>query len=88
MRFSEYYSKKIIEVLIKQVKPNENQIFVLLGQAEIVDTSQLIDHIADIETFHLNGNDEIFDRKWFSNIFYKLNSEKHFSYFLMHNLVI
>lgn len=76
MKFSEFYSNKTIEILNNQCKGKANQIFVLLGQTELIDKSKLIDQITDIETFHLNGNEELFDKNWFTSVFTKLNSEK------------
>ena len=78
MTFPEFYSNKTIETLINQSTRKTNQIFVLLGQSELVDKSKLINHITDIETFHLNGNEELFDKNWFTTVFTKLNTEKKF----------
>ena len=78
MTFSEFYSNKIIKILTDQSAGKTNQIFVLLGQTELVDKFNLIDNITDVDTFHLNGNEDFFDKNWFTSVFTKLNSEKQF----------
>ena len=77
MTFPEFYSNKTIETLINQSTRKTNQIFVLLGQSELVDKSKLINHITDIETFHLNGNEELFDKNWFTTVFGKNGQNDH-----------
>ena len=78
MTFSEFYSNKTIQILTDKSSRKTNQIFVLLGQTELIDKSNLLDNIIDVETFHLNGNEELFDKNWFTTVFTKLNSEKQF----------
>ncbi len=78
MTFSEFYSREIIKIITDHTSKKNNQIFVILGQTEIIDKSDLIENFADIETFHLNGNEELFNKKWFSTVFTKLNSELQF----------
>lgn len=78
MTFSEFYSNKTIEILTDQSAGKTNQIFVLLGQTELIDKTNLLDNITDVETFHLNGNEDLFDKNWFTSVFTKLNSEKQF----------
>ena len=78
MTFSEFYSNKTINILTDQSAGKTNQIFVLLGQTELVDIFNLIDNITDVDTFHLNGNEDLFDKNWFTSVFTKLNSEKQF----------
>ncbi len=78
MTFPEFYSNKTIEILTDQSAKNTNQIFVLLGQTELIDKTNLLDNITDVGTFHLNGNEDLFDKNWFTKVFTKLNSEKQF----------
>ena len=78
MTFPEFYSNKTIEILTDQSARNTNQIFVLLGQTELIDKTNLLDNITDVGTFHLNGNEDLFDKNWFTKVFTKLNSEKQF----------
>lgn len=78
MKFPKYYSEKTIEILTDQSAVKGNQIFVLLAQTELIDTTTLLNNITDLETFKLNGNEDIFDKNWFTRVFTKLNSEKKF----------
>lgn len=78
MTFTEFYSNKTIEILTNQSAGKTNKIFVLLGQTELINKTTLLDNITDVETFHLNGNEDLFDKNWFTNVFTKLNSEKQF----------
>lgn len=78
MTFSEFYSNKIIQILTDQSSRKTNQIFVVLGQSELIDKTNLLDNITDFDTFHLNGNEEVFDKNWFTSVFTKLNSVKQF----------
>jgi ATP-dependent DNA helicase RecQ len=78
MTFSEFYSRKTIQILTDQSSRKRNQIFVVLGQTELIDKSTLLDNITDAMSFHLNGNEELFNKNWFTTVFTKLNSEKQF----------
>ena len=78
MTFPELYSNKTIEILTEHSAKETNQIFVILGQTELIDTSNLLYNITDTDTFQLNGNETLFDKTWFTNFFTTLNSEKHF----------
>lgn len=80
MTFSEFYSNKTIEILTDQSAGKTNQIFVLLGQTELIDKANLLENITDMETFHLNGNEDLFDKNWFTSVFTKLNSKKKFHF--------
>lgn len=78
MTFSEVYSSRVNQILSEQSTSKLGQIFVILGQTDLIDKTDLSEKITDTETFHLNGNEELFDKKWFIAVFTKLNSEKHF----------
>jgi ATP-dependent DNA helicase RecQ len=78
MTFSEFYSNKTIQILTDHSSRKTNQIFVLLGQTELIDISNLLDNITDIKSFYLNGNEELFDKNWFTTVFTKLNSVNKF----------
>ncbi|MDI9312460.1 MAG: helicase-related protein [Limnohabitans sp.] len=78
MTFSELYSNKTIKILTDQSAGKTNLIFVLLGQAELIDKTNLLDNLTDMETFNLNGNEDLFDKNWFTSVFTKLNSVKQF----------
>ena len=78
MTFPEFYTNKAIQIVNNYSAIKSNQIFVFLGQVELIDKTILIDNLIDIKTFHLNGNEELFDRNWFTVVFTKLNTEKNF----------
>ncbi len=78
MIFSEFYSNKTIQILTENSLSKTNQIFVLLGQTELIDKNSLKDNITDFDTFQLNGNEDLFDKNWFTRVFTKLNSAKQF----------
>lgn len=78
MTYPEFYSNKIIKILIDESARKPNQIFVILGQTELIDESNMHGNIIDVETFQINGNEELFDKRWFATVFAKLNSEKQF----------
>ena len=62
MNFTKFYTSKTIEVIDKLSLERGNQIFVFLGQTELIDKTSLSDKVTDVDTFHLNGNDDLFDR--------------------------
>jgi len=78
MTFSEFYTKKIIEILNKQTAIKSNLIFVVLGQTELIDNSSILDKISDVKTFYINGNEVLFNRTWFTSVFTKLNTENEY----------
>ena len=78
MTFSDLYSNKTNNLINQESSLKTNQIFVFLGQAELIDTTNLIEYISDPETFILNGNEELFNKIWFAKVFTTLNSEKRF----------
>ena len=48
MTFSEFYSNKTIEILTKESAGKTNQIFVLIGQTELIDKSKIFDKITEV----------------------------------------
>ena len=76
MTFIELYKKKIINAIKESSATNENKIFVILGQIEILRNDWLGSKLSDPTSFHLNGNHDLFNKEWFSNIFLKLNSNQ------------
>ncbi len=78
MTFSELYSNKIIEKVNSESSNCKNQIFVIIGQTELIKNGRIEEGIVDIDTFRLNGNDSIFNKVWFAKIFSLLNTETDF----------
>jgi len=78
MKISEIYSNKINKIIAQNSVKKQNQIFVLLAQTDLIDTTSISDNLVDADTFKAHGNENLFDKSWFSNVFTKLNSEKEF----------
>lgn len=77
MDFREYYTQTIYDLIKEEkAKIEKNHIFVILAQTELLNIKPIQNAIADIKTFLLNGNEQIFDRNWFTNIFTTLNNTK------------
>ena len=76
MTFTKFYSNKVIQIINDQSDFKTNQIFVFLGQVEFIDRNSISDYLSDAETFYLNGNENLFNKTWFANIFTSLNSER------------
>lgn len=76
MTFSEYYSDRIKEIITKESSNKDNQIFVILGQTQLLDNSFLPEYIVDDKSFRLDGNETLFDKSWFTNAFTTLNTAK------------
>ena len=80
MTFSELYTSRVTQIVNERSSAKENQIFVFLGQNDLLDFSEFSNLICDTDTFKLNGNGDLFDRMWFTSLFSKLNTEKKFHF--------
>ena len=77
MNFKEFYSTNIAKIVLEESNNNSNQIYILQGQNEMFDLGKLdYDSIVDISTIYNNGNEEIFSKTWFTNVFLELNKVK------------
>ncbi len=76
MTARELYSELIFSKIdmLKSVKTN--QIFVILGQTNILNLDNVEEYIVDIETFQLEKDEQVFNRNWFTKTFTTLNHPK------------
>lgn len=80
INFTEYYNHKIEEITRIEILKKQNRIFVLIGQGELIENQFLAKNITDPATFTLNGNDSLFDQKWATDIFVKLQVVEDFHF--------
>lgn len=78
MTFTDFYTKKIEEIIGSEKLKIKNPIFVLLGQAELFNSTRFEKYLVDQETFTLNANEDVFNKDWFARVFTTLNLEKEF----------
>src|SRR5690554_1960985 len=78
MEFKEYYSQNILDRINAEVENGQNKIFVILGQADLINDQTVIEHLTDSKTFNSLGNNEIFDQKWATSVFVELQKNKNF----------
>jgi len=76
MTFNEFYNKKIVGSIKESSAKEQNKIFVILGQVELLNDHWLTSKLSDPSSFYISANHEIFDKEWFSNIFLKLNTKQ------------
>ena len=76
MTAKELYSNKIFDKIDSLQAQKLNQIFVILGQSKLVDHDNRDTSFADLETFQLEKDDQIFNREWFTRTFSVLNQNK------------
>ena len=76
MTFPKLYSNEISKLIELESSKKRNQIFVLLGQSELIDHEKFSLAIVDNESFTINGTESTFDKTWFANVFSILNIEK------------
>lgn len=65
----DFFTSKLSKCIAQEVERIKNPIFVFWGTSDYVDISAFISHIIDKDTFFKNGNDDLFDKKWFSSLF-------------------
>lgn len=76
MTFQELYTKSVVQTVKEITLEKKNQIFVILGQADLIQDYWLNDSLSDSKTFLKNGSETVFDKSWFTRIFTQLNTEK------------
>ena len=72
--FKEYFSKRLSSIIKEQTTNKENALFVLNGISSYIDIDLFKEAIADPSTFNLEGNKEVYNNAWFSQIFTKINT--------------
>ena len=76
MTFLELYTKSVVQTIKEKANEKKNQIFVILGQTDLIQDTWLNDYLTDSESFVKNGTEQVFDKSWFARIFAQLNIEK------------
>ncbi|MCE5321579.1 MAG: DEAD/DEAH box helicase [Bacteroidales bacterium] len=78
MSFKELYSELTFSKIDRLKADKGNQIFVLLGQTNLLNIDNREALIADLDTFNLDKDEQIFNKEWFSKIFTTLNQTKEY----------
>jgi len=78
MTATKIYTEKVLSKINAQKAGSSNLIFVVQGQADLLDLDQFADSITEPESFTKNDNDTFFDKTWFAGLFIKLNAPKDF----------
>ncbi len=55
-----------------------NQIYVILGQANLLNLDGKVDFVTDLETFCLERDEQVFNKDWFTKTFTSLNQHKEY----------
>ncbi|NTV66387.1 MAG: ATP-dependent DNA helicase RecQ [Chlorobaculum sp.] len=76
--FKELYSELIFSNIERHKADRINQIFVLLGQSNLLKVEGIEKLIVDRETFNLEKDEQVFNKEWFSMTFTKLQQEKEY----------
>lgn len=76
MTFKDLYSELTFSKIERLKVDKANQIFVLLGQTNLLKLDNRGNLIADLDTFNFDKNEQIFNKLWFSKIFTTLNQVK------------
>lgn len=66
------YTTALDKIIQKQVSVKANTIFVFTGITPYIGLETYAEHITDLASFDMDGNEEIFNRNWFGVIFSKL----------------
>ncbi len=74
----QFYSELILKTIEKLKFNKPNQIFVILGQSNLLDLVNIKTSIADNDTFCLEKDELLFNQAWFTNIFLVLNQVKEY----------
>jgi len=78
MTFKQLYSELIFKNIDSRKSDKANQIFVIFGQANLLNLENKEDVIADLGTFNLEKDEQEFNKEWFSQIFTTLNQTKEY----------
>lgn len=78
MSFKELYTELTFSKIDRLKADKGNQIFVLLGQTNLLNIDNREALIADLDTFNLDKDEQIFNKEWFSKIFTTLNQTKEY----------
>jgi ATP-dependent DNA helicase RecQ len=78
MTFKQLYSELIFKNIDSHKSDKANQIFVIFGQANLLNFENRENVIADLVTFNLEKDEHEFNKEWFSRIFTTLNQTKEY----------
>lgn len=78
MTARQLYSELFFETIDRFKSEKTNKIFVILGQTKLLHFDNKETFIADLETFSLEKDEQIFDRDWFTKVFTTLNQSKEY----------
>ena len=75
------YTTTLDKIIQKQVSVKANTIFVFTGITPYIGLESYAEHITDLASFDMDGNEEIFNRNWFGAIFSKLMTAQDYQQF-------
>lgn len=78
MTFKELYTDLILKNADRLKSDKPNQIFVVQGQVNLINTDTVNNFLADPETFYLESDELTFNKDWFAKIFTTLQQTKDF----------
>ena len=78
MTFKELYTDLILKNADRLKSKKTNQIFVVQGQVNLINSDTLNNFLADPETFYLENDELTFNKDWFAKIFTTLQQTKEF----------
>lgn len=78
MNTKKIYTKKVIDKIQNTNNGRKNLIFVLQGQADLIDLDQFGSQVTEIESFTLHDNESFFTTEWFTKFFISISLEKEF----------
>lgn len=65
-------TKAVESIIQTHIEKRPNTIFVFTGISPYVDIDAFLANIADVETFDVDGNSDVYSKTWFATIFPKL----------------
>jgi len=78
MTFKELYTDLILKNADRLKSKKTNQIFVVQGQVNLINSDTLNNFLADPETFYLENDELTFNKDWFAKIFTTLQQTNEF----------